>query len=89
MKQKILVLGTGSAAYRHVKNILKIKRIAEINVYSNLKNRSKIFCKRFNGACINVADKKDIYTKNYSHIIIASNTASHNMYLNKFILKKK
>ena len=48
MKQKILVLGTGSAAYRHVKNILKIKGIAEINVYSNLKNRSKVFCERFN-----------------------------------------
>tara|TARA_B100000674_G_C37969970_1_gene976437 strand:- start:2652 stop:3653 length:1002 start_codon:yes stop_codon:yes gene_type:complete len=88
MKQKILVLGTGSAAYRHVKNILKIKGIAEINVYSNLKNRSKVFCERFNKAFINVADKKDIYTKNYSHIVIASNTASHNMYLKKFILKK-
>ena len=35
-----------------------------------------------------MADKKDIYTKNYSHIVIASNTASHNMYLKKFILKK-
>ena len=47
MKNKILLIGTGSIAERHLKNIFKINRSADISIYSKNENRAKKFVKKF------------------------------------------
>ena len=41
MKNKVLLIGTGSIAERHLKNIFKINRSADISIYSKNENRAK------------------------------------------------
>ena len=45
--KKILVIGTGSIAERHIENILKLNQEININVLSQNKNRAKNFIKKF------------------------------------------
>ena len=47
MKNKILLIGTGSIARRHLKNILKIDKTSEISVYSKDEMRARKFVKEF------------------------------------------
>ena len=45
--KKILVIGTGSIAERHIKNILKLNQKININIFSQNQNRAKNFIKKF------------------------------------------
>ena len=83
MRNNILSIGTGSIAKRHVENIFKIDKNNKIDVlYQNIQ-RSKTFCKKFEKFKIKPIKYCDIDNKNYSHIVIASNTLSHNKYNKK------
>jgi predicted dehydrogenase len=77
--KKILLIGTGSIAERHLKNIIKLDRSADISVYSRDERRAKNFSKKFKKK-INI-EKKGIRKKYFTHIIIASRTSSHNKHL--------
>ena len=79
MKNKVLLIGTGSIAERHLKNILKINPSAEISVYSSEENRAKRFSKKFKKKI--KIEKKNIKKNYFTHIIIATRTSSHNKYL--------
>lgn len=78
MKKKVLIIGTGSIATRHLKNVLSIHPRCEIFLYSSNKKRAISLSKKF---------KKNVTTLNsfsknlFSHIIIASSTINHNNYL--------
>ena len=89
MRNNILSIGTGSIAKRHVENIFKIDKNNKIDVLSQNSRRSKTFCKKFEKFKIKPIKYCDIDNKNYSHIVIASNTLSHNKYIKFFAKKKK
>ena len=89
MRNNILSIGTGSIAKRHVENIFKIDKNNKIDVLSQNFQRSKTFCKKFEKFKIKPIKYCDIDNKNYSHIVIASNTLSHNKYIKFFAKKKK
>jgi len=89
MRKNILSIGTGSVAKRHVKNIFKIDKNNKIDVLSKSFRRSKTFCKKFKKFKIKPIKYCDIDNKNYSHIVIASNTLSHNKYVKFFAKQKK
>ena len=87
MKNKVLLIGTGSIARRHLKNILKIDKTSKISVYSKDEMRARKFVKEFKYK-INVI--KNLFKKNnFSHIVIASSTNTHNKYLKLFADKSK
>ena len=88
MKKNILVIGTGSIANRHVENILKIDKSSTIDVLSRDYHRSNIFCKKFKKYNIKPAKYYNINSKVYTHVVVASNTLSHNKYIQNFANKK-
>lgn len=86
MVKKILVIGTGSIAIRHIKNILNINPNFKIYVYSKNLNRAKKIVTKFKNKIL-IAKKLE-KNDNYTHVVIASNTSKHNEYLNLFINSK-
>ena len=89
MRNSILSIGTGSIAKRHVENIFKINKNNKIDVLSNNFRRSITFCKKFRKFNIKPIKYCNINNKSYSHIVIASNTLSHNKYIESFAKQKK
>ena len=87
MKNKVLLIGTGSIAERHLKNIIKIDRTADISVYSKNKYRAKRFVKKFKQDIRII--KKLFKNNNFTHIIIASSTNTHNKYIKLLSDKSK
>jgi len=79
--KKILVIGTGSIAERHIENILKLNQEININVFSQNKNRAKNFIKKFKNKNITLISNLYLKKKDYTHVIIASQTLSHNKYI--------
>ena len=69
MKNKVLLIGTGSIAERHLKNIVKIDRSADISVYSKNENRAEKFVRKFKQNIRII--KKLLKTNNFTHIVIA------------------
>jgi len=88
MKNNVLVMGTGSIAQRHVKNILKIKDNCNICVCSKSFIRAKNFCKKFKKKNIYPEKMENLSKVNYTHVIIASSSSLHNRHLRKFMFKK-
>lgn len=87
MKNKVLLIGTGSIAERHLKNIFKINRSADISIYSKNENRAKKFVKKFKQS---IRITKNLFkTNNFTHIIIASSTNTHNKYIKLLAAKSK
>ena len=89
MDKKILVIGTGSIASRHINNINKIAPKAKIYIYSKSKKYNWLdqkLKKKINYIKLNKLDIKNI---GISHLIIASNTSTHSFYLFKFYNKVK
>jgi len=86
---KILVIGTGSIATRHINNIFFIKPNIAIDLFSHKFLRAKKFCQKIISLNNNIKPVKynDIINNSYSHVIIASKTIYHNRYL-KIFLKK-
>ena len=85
MSKKILVIGTGSIAKRHLKNIISITPKAEIFLYSYNKKRAKNLAKQFKKKIFVLKKiKKDFFT----HIIIATSTSKHNQYLKSLLNNK-
>lgn len=87
---KILVIGSGSIANRHINNIFSIIPNISIDLFSSKFSRAKKLCKKIvsNKNSIRPVKYKDIINNKYSHVIIASKTIYHNRYL-KIFLKKK
>ena len=81
MKKNILVIGTGSIASRHTKNILRIDKSSTIDVLSSDYDRSCIFCKQFGRNRIKPIRYNNVIDKDYTHVVIASNTLLHNKYI--------
>ena len=84
MKLRILLIGTGSVALRHLKNIVKLyPSLKEVYIYSNKIKRAlwfKNFTKlKFLKIITTLKVKKNFFT----HLIIASNTATHSLYIKK------
>ena len=88
MKKNILVIGTGSIASRHTKNILRIDKSSTIDVLSGDYDRSCIFCKQFGRNRIKPIRYNNVIDKDYTHVVIASNTLLHNKYIRNFANKK-
>ena len=88
MKKNILVIGTGSIANRHIKNILRIDKSSTIDVLSGNYDRSCIFCKQFKRYKIKPTRYNNVINKDYTHVVIASNTLLHNKYIRNFANKK-
>ena len=85
MKPSILIIGTGSIALRHVENLLKIcSKNVDIHVFSKNSNRSKVFAKKYKINYLSNLSSFEINNKKFTHLIIASNTKSHSIYLKKF-----
>jgi len=85
---KILVIGTGSIATRHINNIFSIKPNISIDLFSGKFLRAKKFCQKIiSSNNIRPVKYNDIINNSYSHVIIASKTIYHNRYL-KIFLKK-
>ena len=87
MKKNILVIGTGSIANRHIKNILRIDKSSTIDVLSGNYDRSCIFCKQFKRYKIKPTRYNNVINKDYTHVVIASNTLLHNKYIRNFANK--
>lgn len=85
--KKILIIGTGSIAKRHILNILSLKKNINIFIYSKNTTRGKNFVNNFKKKNIYLISKNKIDKINFSHVIISSSTSSHNFYLLKFIKK--
>jgi predicted dehydrogenase len=85
-KIKILVFGTGSAAYRHVKCLKKIIKKNNVFVYSPNIARSNNFAKKNN-----ISVEKNPFTNinTYSGIIIANANNKHFSTIKKLIKYKK
>ena len=87
MKNRVLLIGTGSIAERHLKNIVKINKSAEISVYSKSESRARNFVKKFKE---NITVLKSLSKKNnFTHIIIASSTNTHNKHLKLLAVESK
>tara|TARA_X000001036_G_scaffold439546_1_gene491071 strand:- start:2786 stop:3787 length:1002 start_codon:yes stop_codon:yes gene_type:complete len=84
MKKKILIIGTGSIAKRHVTNILKLKQSVTLNLFSKSEKRAKNFISNFKGKKISLLNSSELKKKKFTHIIIASKTTLHNKYIFDF-----
>lgn len=85
---KILVIGTGSVARRHINNIFSIKPNISVDLFSVKFLRAKNFCKKIINHKIVPIKFNDLINNSYSHVIIASKTIYHNKYLKIFLEKK-
>ncbi len=85
MKKKILVIGTGSIAKRHIKNILKLNQKINISLLSRNENRAKIFLRNFKNKNISLINSRNLKKERFTHIVIASHTLSHNKYISHFL----
>ena len=85
MKKKVLVIGSGSIAKRHIKNILKLKSKINISLFSRNKKRAKIFLKNFKSKNISLINSNNLKRDRFTHVVIASDTLSHNKYISHFI----
>ena len=83
MIKKILVIGSGSIALRHIKNIKIIDPKSKIFLYSKTKRykRIKNFLSTYS---IDKIHNINIKEKKFTHLIIASETSSHSIYIKKF-----
>ena len=84
MKKKVLIIGTGSIAKRHIENILKLKQKIDLSIFSNNESRAKVFIRKLKSKKIYIVKKKYINKIKFSHVIIASKTIEHNKYINFF-----
>ena len=58
MKKKVLIIGTGSIAKRHIENILKLKQKIDLSIFSNNESRAKVFIRKLKSKKIYIVKKK-------------------------------
>lgn len=85
---KILIIGTGSIAQRHIKNIFSLykkkKKIPNIFIFSRKKARKTIIIKKFHTK-INFLNNKNNFKKiKFDYIFITSDISSHIKWLKFF-----
>lgn len=85
---RILIIGTGSIARRHINNIFLIKPNSSVDLFSDSYFRAKKLCKKIINHRIKPIKYIDLTNNLYSHVIIASKTIYHNKYLKIFLEKK-
>ena len=83
-KIKILVIGTGSVAIRHIRNIYNLyPNMNELYLFS--KNKRGLWFKNYhNLKRLKVIKSLKIKKNFFTHLIIASNTSTHAEYIKKF-----
>ena len=86
-KKRILIIGTGSIAERHLKNIISINSSLNVSVYSDNYIRAQKFSKKFKKKNIKPTFLKELAKENFSHVIIANKTKFRNKFLRQFIKK--
>ncbi len=87
-KKKILIVGTGSIAERHLKNIISINPSLNISILSGNYIRAQKFSKKFKKKNIKPIFLKELAKENFSHVIIANKTKFRNKFLHEFIKEK-
>lgn len=85
MKKNILIIGTGSIALRHLKNILSIVPKSKIFLFSHDNKRAINISKKLKTKVFAI---KNFYKIFFSHVIIATSTIKHNKYLRLFFEKR-
>lgn len=84
MKLRILLIGTGSVALRHLKNIVKLyPSLKEIYIYSNQKKRALWFKNFTKLKYLKIITSLKVEKNFFTNLIIASNTATHSLYIKK------
>ena len=86
-KKRILIIGTGSIAERHLKNIISINSSLNVSVYSDNYIRAQKFSKKFKKKKYKTNFLKELAKENFSHVIIANKTKFRNKFLRQFIKK--
>lgn len=79
-KKNILVIGSGSIAQRHIRNINK-KNFFDIDLYSKSLHQQNMIKKKFSN--LNIINKKSM-KKNYDYMIFANASHSRYKYFNTF-----
>ena len=85
IKKKLLIIGTGSIAKRHLSNAKKIIKNQQIFIYSKKKKRINNLINNFDKQIIPVSKINKEIIRNISHAIIASKTSSNTNILRKLI----
>ncbi len=85
MKKKLLIIGTGSIAKRHLKNVKKIAKNQQILIYSKNKTRVKKLINKFDKGVALIKKIDNKIKDNVSHAIIATNTNANTNFLRKII----
>lgn len=88
MKKNILIIGTGSIAERHLKNIISISSKINIFILSENFMRAEKFSYQFKKKNIKPISFKNVIEREFTHVIIANKTKLRNFFL-KFFLSKK